>query len=373
VVAAVVGLVLFALPGCARLPVRGELPAGMAVIPLATVAPASPFACAPTGGAVAFVDNGLRLAADGEGEGRVVAADEPYLLAWSPDGARLATASGSDEATVLRLFSASGVLLGESRLTGRVADLGWSSPTELLALALRLETFSFGGNVRELLYRWNGTDEAKATTIADSSLMRATLLRWGGLLPGMLHLSVSPWGEAIVYTRFHDPPAFSPYLKVILRHLESGAEREMAQVSLNSGGAQFMADGTEVVYGDGSAASVVTDPWGEERKASFPVAGRAIATSPGGVSLLIDGRLYRDGREVAVFPTVSGGCFAHGGQELIVRSGSRLFRVTGLPRDEATPVPPEERRRLEALRRWRIEGLITVEEYRHAAAKGDRK
>ena len=373
VVAAFFCLVLFALPGCARLPVIGKLPSGMEVAPLAAVPPTSPLACAPTGGAIAFVDGGLRVTADGEGAGRLIAPDEPYILAWSPDGARLATATERGEATTLRLFAASGTVLGETRVSGRITDLGWRSTTELIALGLHLETFTFGGHVREFFCRWNGAGEGTVTTLAETSLMRSTLLRWGRSLPGLLHLAVSPWGDALVYTRFHDPPNFSPYLKVMLRHLESGVEREIAQVSLDSGGVLFTADGTQVVYGEGVAASAVIDPWGEEQRVTFPVAGHILAASPGGGSLFIDGHFYRDGREVAVFPATSGGCFAREGRELIVRSGSRLYRVTGLPRDVPEAVTPDERLRLEALRRWRIEGLITVDEYRRAAAKGDRK
>ncbi|HEY6006879.1 MAG TPA: hypothetical protein VIU40_01040 [Geobacteraceae bacterium] len=366
-------LLLLTAPGCARLPVSGALSQRVAVAPLTTVAAGFPFACEPNGPAVAYVNNGLRVIAAGDGEGRVIDPGEPYLLAWSPDGERLAVAADSDGGTLLRLFAATGVLLGETRVADRVTDLGWSPTAVLLATAANLELFSFGGHLRQILYRWNGTEKATAITLAEVSLMPATVQRWGKVLPGLLHLAVSPWGEALVYTRFHDPPAYSPYLKVILRHLGSGLEEELARVSLGSGGALFTANGAGVLYGDGDAASSITDPWGGAEVASFPVAGHTLASSPGGASLLIDGHLFRDGKELATFPTVEDGCFVRQGTELIVRSGTRLYRVAGLSPDDVPALDPGERRRLELLRRWRSEGLITADDYRRSAAKGERQ
>lgn len=366
-------LLAFIAAGCARLPVASPLPSWFTVAPLASIAPAAPFACNPQGEEVAFASEGLRLLAPGDDEGRELAAEAPTLLSWSPDGGRLAAAFSGEGETVLRLFAANGKALGETRVAGSVGALGWGSATELMAAAITLETFTFGGNLRQILYRWDGSAPPAATTLADTTLMRSTVKRWGGVLPGLFHLAVSPWGDAVVYTRFHDPPAFSPYLKVMLRHLESGAEQELAAVSLASGGVLFTPAGNGVLYGDGTGSSRIYDPWGERELASFPLPGRVVALSPGGASLFVDGHLYREGRELAVFTASSGGCFARHGRELVVRSGGHLFRVEGLAPDEATDPQPQERQRLLALRKWRSEGLITAEEYRRTAGKEELK
>ncbi|HEY6838161.1 MAG TPA: hypothetical protein VI389_05395 [Geobacteraceae bacterium] len=359
---------LFLAAGCARLPVAAPLPPWFTVTSIAAVEPTAPFACNPEEEGIAYGREGLRLEAADGGEEHVLADDEPFLLSWSPDGGRLAAAFTGEGGTVLRLFAANGMSLGETLVPGNVGALGWNA-SELMAAAVTLETFSFGGTLRQLLYRWDGIAAPKAITLSSTTLMRSTVKQWGGALPGFFHLAVSPWGDAIVYTRFHDPPAFSPYLKVILRHLESGEEQELASVSLDAGGALFTPFGEAVLYGDGRGASSLIDPWAGGERPAHSLPGRALAFSPGATSLFIDGHLYREDKELAVFTAASAGCFTRHGRELVVRSDGHLFRVAGLPPDETLAPEPQTRQRLLELRKWRSEGLITAEEYRRTAGK----
>lgn len=347
------------LAGCARLPVTGNLPDGATLETLARIDPGAPFAADPEGGRVALVRDGLRILDPASGE-QLLSAESPAALAWADDGKRLAAAFAHGGGTLLKIF-AGGRVEREAEISGRVDRLDWHPETGLFAAATTLEVYSFGANYKAVLYRWQGEGAPLATPLHDVTLKPLTLHNWGEHLYRTVRLEISPFGDEILYTRLHDPPAFSPYLKIVQQHLETGAEREVAHVALTSGGAVHAADET-VLYGDGMRRSRRVDPWTASELQSWPTAGRTLAISRGGRYLLLDGRLYRDGAEIAAFPAGSEGRFSSGGR-LFLRVDRRLYRLSGLEEDPTPALAPAVRDRLRKLRKWRSDGLISHDEY----------
>lgn len=359
-----ISLAFLLATGCARLPLTAPLPAGMEVFPVSRVEKGSPFAWEPAGRRVALVRDGLRIVTLASGEDQVASSASPAALAWTPDGESFAAAFPEKDVSFVRIFAMDGRRIGEARMEGRVGRLFWLPNGDILASSVKLDLHSFGGGMKATLYRWDGRGEPLGTTLGETTVKPLTLRDWGGLLYRTVNLSISPFGDEILYTRLYDPPAFSPYLKVILRHLESGREREIASVAITSGGGVFSPDGEEVLYGDGIRESRLVDPWRGVEVSSRPLPGRGIALSPGGRHILIDGRLFREGKEIAAFPPGSAGEFSPRGDRLLLSSEGRLYLVEGLGTEPSGPIVPVVRERLLKLRRWRSEGLITPEEYR---------
>ncbi len=362
-------LFFIAAAGCARLPVTGVLPDTARVTDLASVEAGSPFALDARGETVAFANGGLMVKDVTSGEERKVSADLPTVLAWSPDGKELAAAFSQGDETVLRRYDRQGNALAQARVSGRVNGLAWRPSSEILAFAVKQRVYSFGANLAEVLYRWDGKGEPSTTALQETTLLPAIAKRWQGAIQHVLTFAVSPLDDEIVYARFYAPPAFDPYLKIILRHLESGREREVATASLLAAGAIFSRDGEEVVCGDGERETRLLDPWGDRTVATFPSPGRTLALSPAGRYLLLDGRLYREGREIAAFPAQSVGAFASGGGRLALRYGDRLYLVTTLPEEPAAPRDPAAAARLRQLHKWLSEGLVSPKDYRKAVEK----
>jgi hypothetical protein len=359
-------LVLTCLSGCARLPVVGTLPAGVVVTRLTRVDPMSPFAWNPAGTKIALVSGTLQIYDPASDSSRPLG-PAPSTLDWAFDGEHLAAAFPQGEDTTLRILNMDGEVLSEAGSSGHVTKLVWRSADELLIAAITAEKFSFGANIKGILYRWSGIGKPAATILSETTV-RPFIAKWPvKSLDHTLTIALSPLGDEIVFSRLIDPPAFSPSLKIVLRHLESGAEKEAAKVGVASAGAVYSADGERILYGDGITASHWRDPWGERELATFPSPGRAaIALSPANRYALIDGRLYRDGSEVVVFPATCEGAFAPGGGRLLIRYDGNLYLVSGLheaPLDSALPV---DRGRLLTLRKLRSEGLISASDYQAA-------
>jgi hypothetical protein len=362
-------LFLIVAAGCAHLPVTGTLPDTARITELTRVDADSPFALDAAGESVAFVDGGLRLKELASGNERPLSADAPTALAWSPDGKQLVAAFSQVQETVLRLYDRQGNVLSQGRLAGRVNSLAWRSSSEILAFVVKQRVYRFGAHLAQLLYRWDGKSEPAPTPLHETTLMPAFMQQWEGVMQRTLTFALSPLDDEIIYARLYAPPAFAPYLKLTLRHLESGTEREIADVSLLSAGGAFPGDGEKIVYGDGERESWLFDPWGNRALSTMPSPGRALALSPSGRYLLLDGHLYREGREIASFPAESVGAFASRGGRLALRNGGRLYLVTNLPEELATPPDPAVAARLRQLHKWLSEGLISAQDYRKAMEK----
>jgi hypothetical protein len=357
-------LLVIGAAGCAGLPVTGSLPGNVTIAEVSSVDEDSPFAFAAGGGTVAFANGGLRIRDLASGRELPVSADAPTALSWSPDGAKLAAAFSAGGGSVLRLFDREGAVQAETRVPGRVNALAWGAPPEVMAFVVTRQVYRFGTNLAEVLHRWDGKGKPTSTPLSETTLMPASLPMQEQIIRNNLTFAVSPLHDEILYTRLYAPPAFTPYLKLILRNLENGREREVGTASPFSAGGLFSGSGDWIVYGEGESESRQIDPWRDKNLLTFSSPGRTLALSPSGHYLLLDGHLYRDGQQIATFPSECNGAFAPQGGRLAIRYGKRLYLVD-LPADgPVPPLDPAGAERLRQLRKWLSEGLITVQEYR---------
>lgn len=364
-IASIFYLAILLVTGCARLPVVGILPEGAAVTRLTRVEPASPFAWNDNGTKIALVADTFAIYDPADGKSQPFGA-APYAIGWSSDGEHLAAVFPHGKDATLRIFNMRGAVLSEADISGHVTKLAWRSDDELLVAAVTVEQLSFGANVKGLLYRWKGIGKPAATTLSETTV-RPFIAGWPAeRLYQTFTFALSPLADEIAYTRLQDPPAFSPYVKIFIRNLESSAEKEVASAAITSAGAVYSADGERILYGDGANASHWLDPWMEKELSTIPTPGRTIALSPGNRYALIDGRLYRDGKEVVAFPATSEGAFAPIGGRLLVRYDDNLYMISGLGEPKADKTVPAERERLLTLRKWRSEGLISIPDYQAA-------
>jgi hypothetical protein len=214
-----------------------------------------------------------------------------------------------------------------------------------------------------LLYRWDGKVEPTATHLYDTTLKPTTLKRLDGILERTLTFSLSPGQDEILYVQMHDPPVFSTFARLVLRHLDNGKEREIAEIPAGSAGAVFSSNGERILYGNGEAGFQQMDTWGNRGIAVIPTPGQEIALSFSGRYLLLDGHLYRDGVEIVSFPAATAGRFAAQAGRLAMVCGEQLYLLSGLPEDLPPAVAPAAAEHLRKLRKSLSEGLISPQEY----------
>lgn len=335
-----------------------SLPEGISPVHLRPGPQSSFLAWHPSGGKLALADEGLRVINLETGKEALLGEQAPAALAWSPDGKRLAAAFVSGGSSRLRILTMAGGPEQEVALAGRVEALFWPRAGEILATAVSVETFSFGANFRSLLYRWDLAGSPTAAVLAETTLKPLTRRRLEEKELGFPPPVLSSDGEFLLFTRLHDPPARTPYLKVVLRHLENGAELEQGEAAAYFAGLTF-AGSEEILFGDGRGETLKINPWTGHGALFSASPGRLLAASPGGTYVLIDGHLLLQGEEVAVLPGIDGAWFAPRGGNLLVRRGDSFLVLGGLEEE----MGPSADGRLRLLRRWRTEGLISAEEY----------
>lgn len=351
------------LPACATLPVYSTPPPGITVEPCTRISAGAPFAPDPHGSRLALAHDGLVLLDVPTGRITQLSEDAPLALAWAPDGQRLAAVLGGAEGSRVRIYDAAGTVLGTGVVPGTASALVWHGNEELLVASLELKGYSFGANYKQLLSRWDGRTPPVTTVLYDSTLRAKTVKALSPILPRFFSVALSPFGDAVVYARLQDPPAFSPRLRFVVRNLATGGEHEAASATVNSGGAIFAGRDDVLWYGDGTGETAQLDPWREQRLSMLPQPGASLAASPGGTTLFVDGRLYRNGQPFLTFPPDATGAFTADGTRLFVRQDDRIYLVGGLPPDPPPAVPAERRERFMTLRQWRSDGLITPAEF----------
>ncbi len=364
------GCLTILLAGCARLPIAGPDAARLNSTVVAELDSDALFAAAPGGKRVAFSRQGLRVAPLPSGESRTLSAERPLALAWSPDGVLLAAAFGRGVESRITVFGDDGAVVAETVAAGRVAALFWTASDVLLAVSMELEKHRFGTSSREVLLRWSLSGTPQRTVLHDVTFKPYTVRKWGvELLTKAISPAISPLGDELVYGRIQDPPASEAYLKVMVRNISSGAEREIAKTGFGDGTARFSADGEELFMYDTSGRIRRIDAWSGAEKQAMKVSGRSLAVSPDGRHLLADGRLLDDGREVILFTLRTSGEFLDDGRLLVVDDGT-LFLVSGFGASAARPAgstgKPE---RLRTIRAWRASGLISADDYVAAREK----
>lgn len=354
------------LVSCTGLPISGSLPPGCRITLLSRIQAGAPFEPDPAGRQVALARKGLTLLEVATGNGVMLSPDNPQVLTWAPDGRRLAAAFRNVRGSEVRIYATVGTILGTIIVDGNVSALVWRDEHEVLVAAMEVKVFSFGSNFVQALYRWNNGKPPVRIELRNSTFRPKTKQAGGPELSGLFTLSLSPYGDAIVYSGLHDPPAFSPYICYVLRNLATGSEREIATASLNSGGVIFAGGDDHVLYGDGESETVLRAPWQERNLLAFSGPGHSLAASGGGNVLLIDGRLFQYGRLLLTFPPDTSGSFNSDGRLLFLRRGEDLFLMTGLPLDPPPTIPADIRDRFLTLRQWRSDGLIKPADFKKA-------
>ena len=356
-------LFLAALTGCAATLPTSPLPDGFAVKTFTKVDTGEPFAVNRAGVFAAVVEGNLQIIEPSGAPGRSIAPAPATELRFSPDGTRLAAVFATSNQSLLRIFDLQGKSLSEALLSGRVTSIAWRSDKELLATSLTIKKFSFGSELVSVLYRWDTVAPPLAIPLSDvtvrpnvAKLPEKELLR-------TLSMALSPYGDEIAYSALKDPPLFSSYLRIAVRHLDTGAEREVAETSIGSGGPVYMPDGESVLAGDAQALThQLSLAEGKEINA-WPTAGDRITLSPSGSYLLLDGSLYQGGREIASFPKESIGVFLTGGSGLALSARGFLFLVSGFQDPKPAGLSGDLVRTLE-LRRLHMLHLITDQEFK---------
>ena len=354
------------IAGCRTLPIENALPGGLVAARVADIADGGVFDLAPDGKVVALVDGGLQLLHLPTGDKLPVSEHIPVALAWSPYGYSLAALYDVGGKSRIAVYDQHGILLVEESVAERLTSLSWLSEVELVAGGFRVLNYKFGSNYRSLLYRWKpGRNRPAMTELRDTTLRLSTYEQWQAqLLRGPMLEAAGPSGQ-VLYLQPVDPPMFTPYYKMILRDLASGAEMETASVTFAAAGGKFSADGELLLYGDCNGKTFLGSPWSEVLVRSVQAAGSDPALAPDGRSWYADGALF--GVDGSVTSLVNGGQarFTADGGSLLLRTGNQLYRVSGLPGGGAAP-PVANAEKVQKLRELRLKGLLTAKEYKES-------
>ncbi|GFO68244.1 hypothetical protein GMLC_18230 [Geomonas limicola] len=357
-------LALATLTGCAATLHTSQLPAGFSVRPLAKIDAGSNWAVAPNGTIAAVQEKALVLVVGSDPKSNIpVATTPPLALAFSPKGDRLAAGFAEGTQSSLRSYDLGGRLLAETKVPGRVTAIAWRNETELVATSLFVKRLSSGAELSSFLCRWD-LKEAPASTLIFNVVLESKLGQQPEAdLARTLNFALSPYGDEIAYTTLKDSPLLPPYQRVALRHLESSAERVVAEVPLFSGGPAYLPDGNYLLVGTtGIMTRKLKLPEGGEVDA-WTSPGDRIAVSPSGNYLLLDHRIYQGNQELFTLPRKAWGSFLPDGSGIVVADGGNLFLVSGL-NDQPRPAPPRELERILQLRRQLMQGTIGDAEYK---------
>lgn len=360
-------LVLLLCGACAGLPVGGPYADILQVRRLAAHDRATPLAPSPDGRLLALVRGQLRLLPISGGAELALDAGRPLALAWSADGSRLAAAFAAAGGSRLAIFAPDGSVLAEQTVRGRVTALSWTPLDELVAAAVELEQFRFGLAYRQLLIRRDSAGTATAAVLHEAMLKPATVRSLDSdRLAGLMVPRFAPLGDELIYLRVQDPPAFTPYRRIMVRNLANDTERELATVGIGPVGIACGADGEELVLDSGEGRLQRIPLWGAATGNDVPLSGRLTALSPDGHYLLADGRLLRDGALVADFPPQVAGLFLADGR-LLVAAAEEIFLVSGFAGGNAVRnMSRQQQEQLMTLRAWRAAGLISADQFRAA-------
>jgi hypothetical protein len=332
-------------------------------------------------------------------------APRPGVVAWAPDGRRLALVGGgwiaildlpggarrtipapgvlaidwapARELLVVERDAAGGRVVALDPETGASRALGadraivgarWlHGGPEWLAVAGDRQAMSFGTNVElrmlatgegapRVLHAWTGT---LPTRDPDVDLT----LGWTAARP-------NPVDHGIVVPEFRKPPMYAPYLELVQLDPFDGGRVELARAELGlwSADASWSPDGRRLAVAGADGRLRVLEPGGELRIARGPVRGLHPSFSPREEVVFLGGWLATpDGEPIReLLPRAAGalGVWSPDGARLAVLEGGRLFvfdRVT------SAAAPPERARLSEAL--WELgslrrEGLLEERPYR---------
>ncbi len=319
------------------------------LIRVAAINKAGTFAANQEGDKIALARNGLYLHDLESSSSKNLSPDHPVALAWSADGLTLAVAFPvADYETRLTLYSIQGELLHEVLLPVAFNQMTWSDRGDLLVMGFALKIFSFGADLQQILYKVVGEDVI-ATVLSDTTLRVSTVKKLAGIMRDVLPVAFSPTGDELVYVHLHEPPQFSPYLKLLYKNWQVGSGRSLQEMPLQR---------VQVAW-DNSAQSVAVRTADSVQKLDLWPTVEEVASRPVADHYrFVNGRLY-DGYELLAD-------WGGDAQLQILPDGSFLLAVNNiLWRGNGLRSEPQEAysERAWTLRRWRFEGLITADEY----------
>lgn len=307
------------------------------------------FAADWDGHKVAVAKSGLTLLSLDTNSEQILSPNQPIALSWSPDGLALAAAfSMGDYETRLVLYSAQGEPLQETLLPVALSQMIWSARGDLLATGFVLKTFSFGGNLQQLLYIVDGGD-VETTVLSDTTLTLKTMQNILPVMQGVLPVAFSPSGDELVYVHVHDPPQFSPFMQILHRNWQVGGRRPLQRMPLQQLSLDWDKFGQSVTVRSSNGVQKL-DLWlAAEGSVDLSVGSRYRFDN----GQLYDGeKLLTDWGDGAHLQILSGGRF--------LLSVKKTLYLGGGLQDESYGKYNEK---MWNLRRWRFEGLITQEEY----------
>lgn len=361
--------VLF-LTACSHLPIKGQSVTSLSSVPLSRIDSSHLYAADRSGSKVAFADNGLAVVNILTGKRQAFADTSPVAVGWSPTGALLAAAFPMQQSNRVKVFDSQGLLVAEREIPGRISGIFWRSPQELYVITAELTSYRFGISYRLNLYCWQIGTDATVTILHETTIMPSFQEKYGTeLLQGIIRPVLSPLGDELLYSKLMNPPAFSPYRKLIVRNLLRSTEQEIASVGLAAAGAMFSYDSEDVIYSDTTGDILQRKIWGGDTVHKLGLSGMMLAGSGGGHYLLTDGHLNLDGLLIATLPNRSESTFIPHGR-LLVAWDKILYLVQGLEPDDADlELTPQQLDKLTNIRSWRADGLITPDEYSESRKK----
>lgn len=307
------------------------------------------FAANQDGTKIAIDRNGLSLFTADSKAVQKLSSRQPLAMAWSPDGQSLAAAFASaDYETELLLYNADGDLVRAATVPVALSRLTWSRRGDLLACGFILKVYSFGANLRQLLYRI-GSDSVEERTLTDSTLRPSLARQIEPLLHKLLPISFSPQGDELVFIRLHDPPEFSPYFQLLYQNWQVVGARELVKLPV-----QPMSFDWALT----ADAIVVQSEAGQQTFGLWPAEEKAAELSHTKEDRFSNGRLYSGQRLI-----VDWGEGAHiqrlAAGRFLLAVNRRLHLGDGLKTRSVQPYDET----LWNLRRWRYEELVTPADY----------
>ena len=222
-----VALVL--LHGCSTAPPPRSL-SDNPLVRISAIDDGALFSAPHDGSRVAIAADGLSLYESDSQLIRELSGEEPLALAWSRDGSTLAAAFHvADYETRVSLYSAKGDVLRQLVLPVALTRMTWSTRGDLLATGLALKNYTFGGNLRQALYRIDMEDTWE-TLLTDSTLRPSLVKQLAPVIGTLQPVAFSPDGDELAYLHLHDPPEFAPYLELKYRNWQSDEERTLQRL-----------------------------------------------------------------------------------------------------------------------------------------------
>lgn len=330
-------------------------------------APQDPFDVAlnNSGSYLALAGKNLELYDLQSGAHQTLLAQRVDALCWSYDGNFLAVAVQKANQSVLTIYTAVGRLQTEHSVPGRVSRLQWLKEQPLVASLLEHKTYKFGTHLKASLAQVDRQGSMEILPLYETTINPATAARLGENLFRLFATDLSALGDEVLYARIFAPPAFAAQRRILIRNLASGAERQLAEISLEKGGARLLADGETALVFNGSNQVEQLELWQEAQKASF--AATDFSYNAASDWLILDDHLQsRDKQFLLNLPPLAQHWFSANGQHGALNSDGYLYLLANLGVREKPELPRQLREPWQTLRKLRSSGLIDEKDYHMA-------